>query len=505
MNKLLRNIRFYIILSSIILSNIIYIIVTFTIPSGNLQTIRLTQIYGLTAFTYLYLALLIGPLCYFFKGIPWKAQILKSRRAIGVSTCYFALLHASIAFFMQLGGIQGLQFLSSRYLLAISLSSISLIILLIMSLTSFDWVIRKMTVKKWKLLHRLVYIAAFFILIHALMLGSHFASLNTTIPQIILIAITLLLILEALRIDNALKEHMRLSLGPTTSLVTAGILIFLYASSSTSTNFSLSIHNQHTSSQDPNSNTIPALRGDRTKRYNVDIKVPENITPQTPTPLSFSIFNAGSGTEQKAFLNIYEKPMHLIIVDQDLKYFAHIHPQQSGNTFSITTEFPENGRYHLYTDYQPVGAIEQQHAYTLQIGDKIEKLTNHKVDKNLTKSAGDYHITLKTSLPITTKDIDQGKTIFTFEIRDKKSRQITENLMPYLSSYGHLVMINTKTYDYTHVHPLTPAKKNTPAEGKVEFMPMNIYEPIKPGIYKIFAQFNPNNKLILVEYTIQIE
>src|SRR5262245_22006349 len=129
MQDLLKNIRFYILIGSFFLSAILYWIVFQTVSQEQLQIIRLNQIYGLISIGFLYLALLAGPLCYTFPQLPFKKRYLKARRAIGVSAFYFALLHALIGFYGQLGGLDGLGFLTTNYLFAISLSVAALFIL----------------------------------------------------------------------------------------------------------------------------------------------------------------------------------------------------------------------------------------------------------------------------------------------------------------------------------------------------------------------------------------
>lgn len=203
MNRsLLRNIRFYVLVSSLTLSLGLYLWVRLAIPAGgSLLTIRLTQLYALAAVIYLYFSLLIGPLVYVFRWIPFRGSMFKARRAIGVSAFYFGFLHAYLAFFDQLGGFEGLGYLSNTYLLAIGFSFSALVIMFFMTLTTFDRVIGKMGFTKWKFLHRFVYLAGVFILIHALMLGTHFAALSALIPKIFFVALSFLLILEANRID----------------------------------------------------------------------------------------------------------------------------------------------------------------------------------------------------------------------------------------------------------------------------------------------------------------
>lgn len=225
---LLRNIRFYILIISLIVSIIFSFQILGTIPSS-LQIARLTQIYALTSIIFLYFALLAGPFCYTFRKFPFRGQYLKARRAIGVSAFYFGLLHGLFAFFGQLGGFAGLGFLSNKYLLAISLSFAALIILLLMAGTSFDFVIAKMTFLKWKLLHRLVYLAGVLILIHALMLGTHFGDLSGLIPQLFFPAIAFLIVLESLRFDAFLqKKFLSLSRFYIATSAAIGFIVLFY-------------------------------------------------------------------------------------------------------------------------------------------------------------------------------------------------------------------------------------------------------------------------------------
>ena len=200
------NIRFYVLLFSILLSVFIYFYITSTTSESSLQIIKLTQTYALAAITYLYLTLLASPLTKIFTFLPFRGQYIKARRALGVSTFYFGLLHGLFAFFGELGGFTSLANLPPKYLLAISLSFTALVILTLMASTAFDFMIDKLGFAKWKMLHRLVYLAAVFIIIHALLLGSHFQNLSGIIPKIFLIALAILLILESIRIYQYFRK-----------------------------------------------------------------------------------------------------------------------------------------------------------------------------------------------------------------------------------------------------------------------------------------------------------
>lgn len=192
------NIRFYVLVFSLALSAGILVWVNGNVPDQAAKTTLLAQIYSLTALSYLYFALLAGPLTRVLTALPFRGRYLKARRAIGVSAFYFALLHIRFAFFDVLGGFQGLFSLDGKYILAIFASSTAFLILFLMAATSFDAIIRKLTFPKWKMLHRFVYLAGVLILFHAMIIGSHFQNISSSVPVIVFIGVVVLLTLHAI-------------------------------------------------------------------------------------------------------------------------------------------------------------------------------------------------------------------------------------------------------------------------------------------------------------------
>ena len=116
---------------------------------------------GLWTFRLMLIALLITPAMQIFK-LP---RLLIVRRMIGVAAFVYGTLHLS-AYVVQ----QHFDFakvgseIYLRFYLAIGLGA--LLILLALAITSTDAMIRRMGSRNWTRLHRLVYIAAIFALIH---------------------------------------------------------------------------------------------------------------------------------------------------------------------------------------------------------------------------------------------------------------------------------------------------------------------------------------------------
>ena len=507
--------RISILIFSTALSLTLALIIYLLIPEPRLQLIRLTQSYALTAVFFLYLTLLATPLIQALPTLPFAGNYIHARRSLGLSACYFALLHGILAFFGQLGGFEGIFFLSARYLLALSLSTVALFFLLLMSATSYDRAIQKIGYTHWKRLHRIVYFAALLILLHALMLGSHFQHLSRIIPQLMLIAVFFLLFLESLRVDRYLQKKFRthIRLGPTTFLILCGIITFEIAQFTHAPFPTLSIHEQHVqtarqlaSQQTQIAPQFPWLKGDPTKRYTIDIDAPSEIQPGDEVTLRFQIFDAQSGTPVQFFQKNYERLMHLVSVNSDFTDFNHIHPVQTNSTFTVTTSFPKNGIYRIYLSYQPLGSIEQHAAFSIPVGNGISNPPVSLQQKKVATANG-YQIILTHPTPLIGEKLSVGEQTLTFTIRNARTKKPIRTLGQYLGAFGHLVMIDEKTYDYLHVHPVIakPLQKGEKGGPEVVFSPLGLTSVVKPGTYRLFLQLNPNGTIQTTEFLIQIK
>lgn len=199
MNSLLHNIRFYVLLFSLLLS----FWLLFSYP----DTYQRAQINGITAVIFLYFALLAGPLTRVFPRLPFRASYIKMRRALGVSAFYFALLHL-LSTIDYMGGINVILEFITQGALPLLAGLISFIILLFMALTSFDVAVRVITFPKWKFLHRFVYVVEILIVYHMFILGHHFLDRASLMS---LIAFGALAVLITLQLWAFVKQKARSS------------------------------------------------------------------------------------------------------------------------------------------------------------------------------------------------------------------------------------------------------------------------------------------------------
>lgn len=201
--NLFDNSRFYILASSFLLSVLVFCLLRIQISSDQLLFIRSQQLFGLFCLIYWYCALIISPVGYIV-GKQRMKRIEFARRAIGVSAFYFALLHAGVALWGQLGGIGELKYLPTLFQWSLIGGLVALIILGIMAVTSFDVVVKFMTYRKWKWLHRLVYTAFILVVLHVWSIGTHLAYSSVQMSAFAMLVI--LSGLELLRVTKLTSE-----------------------------------------------------------------------------------------------------------------------------------------------------------------------------------------------------------------------------------------------------------------------------------------------------------
>ncbi|MBI4895214.1 MAG: ferric reductase-like transmembrane domain-containing protein [Candidatus Aenigmarchaeota archaeon] len=118
---------------------------------------------ALTGATLIGAALLIGPLAKLF---PTR-NFIQYRRTIGVIGFTFAILHVlSVMFFFFNFGIAEVLYSLNPYTNPLIFGLLAFVIYIPLYLTSTDWAVEKLNYKRWKAIHRLVYIAWIFTILH---------------------------------------------------------------------------------------------------------------------------------------------------------------------------------------------------------------------------------------------------------------------------------------------------------------------------------------------------
>jgi sulfoxide reductase heme-binding subunit YedZ len=129
---------------------------------------RLLHVSGEIAIWSLGAVLSLTPLRVVFPHSAIINALNRHRRYIGVSACVYGLIHFSCHVLYQ-GDWDDLLQSFTKPFTWFGLAGLS--ILVVLALTSNNWSVRKLSAKRWKLLHRLAYVAAMILIYHQTIAG----------------------------------------------------------------------------------------------------------------------------------------------------------------------------------------------------------------------------------------------------------------------------------------------------------------------------------------------
>jgi hypothetical protein len=181
----------------------------------------------------------------------------------------------------------------------------------------------------------------------------------------------------------------------------------------------------------------------------------------------------------------HEKLLHLIIVDEHLQKYYHVHPEQTGKgEFRIGNNLPE-GFYKAFIDIKPKNLVYHVAPVPFIVGNPSGSTHTHsqelKPDNNFSQNVDGETVKLNMSSVKAKKPVT-----LTFDLNKT-------NLTPYLGAMGHVVILDENAQKFLHVHP---ANDEEPVfETRFE----------QPGIYKIWAEFKQNGKVRVFPFIVEIK
>ncbi len=466
---------------------VLYYKAAVSFPTTGSALSALMRNYALTSLFLLYGVLVPGLLGSFFPKFYLNGILVHIRRALGVSVFFFAFLHALIAYFHSLSGtLASVLFLSARNQWALVFSATAFIIFSALAVTSFDFMVRKLG-KKWKQLHKLVYIAGILVVFHAFFIGSHFTVPTNPIPVIVNVLSLVFIFLE---VTATVKRRWQLSPGFTKK--NAGLFFFLTLVMVFAVGAS---YRGFTSRYDPHA----AHRKGYSPHYTLTV-TPETKDVQAgkPTKLILQVIDKRTGRPLTRYQVLQEKLMHVVILRKDLRVYAHIHPEYDGkDAFSVTHTFPTDGTYNLYVEYSPPDFYENLSVAQMVVGSAGDASASLSVDERTKIFEDAYKVTLTAPAEIKVNDTVD----FALTLEDAKTGSPIVNLEPYLGAFGHMSAASENMQTYTHVHPLTvPLGPNDSGGPTVQF---STFFP-KTGKYKLFTQFKHNGEVFVTDFVVEV-
>jgi hypothetical protein len=244
-----------------------------------------------------------------------------------------------------------------------------------------------------------------------------------------------------------------------------------------------------------------------TSNYNVNVQF-DPATPQAgkPTSLSLVVTEQKVGEPIKQFDIIHDKLLHLIMVNsEDLSHFAHIHPEldKESGIFHIAHTFSKAGKYKMWIDTKPKGAIQILTAFAFNVeGQPVHSPVTIEHEqtrvKNMVAEGQSYQVTLNCQ----PEKLVAGKNVkMTFEIKDAKGKPIN-NLEPLMAAGGHCVIIGAGSHEFLHVHPAEEVHDVASWRGGPSVSFLANFP--KPGLYRAWGQFQHEGRLLTADFTFEV-
>ncbi|MFO0704627.1 MAG: ferric reductase-like transmembrane domain-containing protein [Candidatus Andersenbacteria bacterium] len=166
------------------------------LPAFSPAVAELGRNFGLSALIWLLATYIPGLLSVAAPRGQLTALLVRARRAIGLTSLLFVLVHVAIAFFFAFhGSFVTIGRLSYPYSLSIALGTVALVGLIALGLTANDWAVRKLG-KRWKQLHRLTYLFTPAALLHVIYIGSDFIDTRRPLALSIIVSAIMLTLLK---------------------------------------------------------------------------------------------------------------------------------------------------------------------------------------------------------------------------------------------------------------------------------------------------------------------
>ena len=218
---------------------------------------------------------------------------------------------------------------------------------------------------------------------------------------------------------------------------------------------------------------------------------PATVNPNQEVTLSLTPKNKDNANEQVPLDVEHTKKIHLIVVNDDLSWFDHIHPEfNADGSYTVMEKFPTAGKYTLFADYKPSGGNHVVDNLNVTVTGTVPAAKKYDADK-LTGSAGDGFTVSLTP--------EGGKFLTNMAMHingvvmlNGKEVDVT-TLEDYLGAKAHMVVVSLADKKYLHVHP------------SVEGGKFDLHTTFdKPGVYRGWIQFQSKGKVYTSDFVMNV-
>ncbi|MFN8517060.1 MAG: HAD family hydrolase [Chloroflexia bacterium] len=225
------------------------------------------------------------------------------------------------------------------------------------------------------------------------------------------------------------------------------------------------------------------------------------VQPNQPLQLRYRLTDTSTNTAVTDLPVSHERPMHLVVVSQDLGWMTHVHPALgAGGTWDVAVTLPQAGRYALYSEF------ERGSETVLDRRDLIV------AGSGTTAAAPTPDLTPKAvgglTVALAGPQVVHAGEMATFTFTLTRDGQPVTDLQPYLGAAAHVIVVAASDGEFAHTHG--EAGSHTHGEAEV---PTGAFGPqvsfsqsfAQPGIYKVWGQFSHGGQVITAPFVVEVK
>jgi hypothetical protein len=255
------------------------------------------------------------------------------------------------------------------------------------------------------------------------------------------------------------------------------------------------------------------------------------VTAGQPADLMLHFYDPASTEPLHHFHPMHGKPLHLIIVRDDLSTFAHLHPVAMGehhpmfdmmlnqssddpDNFDAVRAIPEAGRYFLFAEAMPMGYSMTTVPGQLEAdGTDAPRVpfTLDPIDENgfIQKDVGNYHLRLAIETYPECGTFSVMLRVLLQQRIDGELKPVLD-VEPWLEAFGHAILVSTAgdtadTKVFSHLHAVWPLPDDpTGPRGPDLELTSDNHMPMRAGTYKLWVQMKHAGTVMTVPFGVDL-
>lgn len=233
------------------------------------------------------------------------------------------------------------------------------------------------------------------------------------------------------------------------------------------------------------------------------------LRPDTSAPflLDFTRQAAANGTLRLDFVvrhpvtraiatslvSVHERPAHLFVVSSDLEKFEHLHPEpQPDGRLELIWTPPSAGRYHLFLDIVPAGALPQ-------LLEAVVQMPGPNVSAGAAASMTATRDGVQASLEAGEFVAGQWSRLV-FKLSDATSGAALDGWEPWLGAWAHIFSIRDGATEPHHAHP---DEHDAVRDGPITSVGLDILFP-RSGRFGVWVQIQRKGAVVTLPFRVEV-